>query len=98
MTRASGMDVLGGILYAAFCGAGAGLVSSVLVFLLVVRTDTCDPKVYTCDLAPIAGIGLGGIVGVLVAMITGWLVVRRLARQRRAAEPEAIQGQGARDA
>ena len=96
MTAPSRIDFLGRIVYAGFCGAGAGLVSAVLAFFLVMWTDTCDPKVYTCDLAPIAGIGLGMIVGVLVALITGALVMRRLARQGRD-EHEVVQSQGVGD-
>ena len=73
------MELLGRILFALFWALGAGLAGIVLTFLFVVWTDPCDPSVHTCDLAPIAGVGLGIIVGAVVAMITGWVTFRRSA-------------------
>ena len=74
------MELLGRVVWAAFWGILAGLAAFVLSVLLVVRTDTCDPTLHTCDLAPIAGIGLGMIVGPIVAGITGWVIFRRMVR------------------
>jgi hypothetical protein len=74
------MEVLGRIVWAGFWAIVAGLAGFVLSFVLTVRTDTCDPTLYICDLAPLAGIGLGMVVGPIVAGITGWQIYRRMGR------------------
>ena len=74
------MELLGHILFAGFWATVAGLAGFVLGFLLTMWTDTCDPSVYTCDLAPIAGVGTGLILGAVVALVTGWVTFRRTTR------------------
>ena len=59
----------------------AGLVAFVLTAYLIVLTDSCDRRVHVCDLAPIAGIAIGVIVGPVMGLLVGWLVFRRLGRK-----------------
>ena len=74
------MPFIGRVLFALFWAVAAGFAGLVLGFLLSVWTDRCDPTVHVCDLAPIAGVGLGMIVGTIAALITGWLTFRRSGR------------------
>ena len=59
----------------------AGLVAFVLTAYLIVLTDSCDRRVHVCDLAPIAGFGIGALVGPVIGLLVGWLVFRRLGRK-----------------
>jgi hypothetical protein len=74
------MEVLGRIVWAGFWAIVAGFAAFVLSVVLTVQTDTCDPALYICDLAPIAGIGFGMLVGAIVAGITGWQIYGRMGR------------------
>ena len=74
---------------AALIATASALVSGVLTFpaamWLSVATDRCDRSKHICDLAPIAGIGLGFLLAPVVMLGVGIVTYRRLRRPHRVA-------------
>jgi hypothetical protein len=68
-------------------GAAISVVAFIGTAWLVVATDTCDTTKYLCDVAPIAGFGLGALVAAVTFPVGSWLIFRKFTRlaARRAA-------------
>jgi len=59
-------------------GALSGLLGFLATFYLVVLTDPCDRRVHVCDIAPIAGYGIGIVAGPTIGLVAAALMFRRL--------------------
>ena len=72
------MRLLPRLLSSIVVAACVGMIAFVATVNLILLTDPCDRRVHTCDIAPIAGYGIGIIVGPVVSVVVGWLTFRRL--------------------
>lgn len=68
-------------------GAAIGVLAFFGTAWLVVATDRCDTTKYMCDVAPIAGVGLGALMAAATFVVGSWLTFRGFSRMaaRRAA-------------
>ena len=55
-----------------------GLIGGIVVFLLYANFGSCPDNIQTCDLAPIAGVGLGLLSFPIIAAGIGWYIDKRL--------------------
>jgi hypothetical protein len=60
------------------------------IFALVAMTESCPAGIHTCDVGPIAGVGLGLVASPITGLLAGWQAVRYLNRRKRTSDAPTI--------